>query len=70
MQACYFGLASAMFTFNVLLLLALRDKVYFQYLFWMLSMLMTVAVGSGLAKQFLWPEAVGWPPYTNALIDN
>lgn len=69
-QAGYFGIAFGMFTFNFLLLLALRDRIYLLYLVWMGCLLMTIAVGTGLAKQFLWPDSVVWASYANAFADN
>ena len=69
-QAGYFGIAFGMFTFNFLLLLALRDRIYLLYLVWMGCLLMTIAVGTGLAKQYLWPDSVVWASYSNAFADN
>ena len=69
-QAGYFGIAFGMFTFNFLLFLALRDRIYLLYLVWMASLLMTIAIGTGLAKQFLWPDSVVWASYSNAFADN
>lgn len=69
-QAGYFGIAFGMFTFNFLLLLALRDRIYLLYLVWMGCLLMTIAIGSGLAKQYLWPDSVVWSSYSNAFADN
>lgn len=69
-QAWYFGIACSMFTFNLLLLVALRDRIYLLYLVWIASLVMTITIGTGIAKQFLWPESVVWASYSNAFADN
>lgn len=69
-QAWYFGIACSMFTFNLLLLFALRDRIYLLYLVWIASLVMTITIGSGIAKEFLWPGSEVWASYSNAFADN
>jgi signal transduction histidine kinase len=59
-QAWYFGMATAMILFNLLLLISLRDVVYFYYISFAACMALGVAVQKGLAKEFLWPNAAQW----------
>ena len=59
-QAWYFGMALAMVLFNLSLFLALRDNIYLFYIAFVVSIVLTLASNNGLAKEFLWPEAVLW----------
>lgn len=69
-QAWYFGIACAMLAFNALLLLALRDRIYLLYTVWIVCITMTIGVGVGVAKLFLWPQSQWWASYANAVFDN
>lgn len=63
-QAWYFGMASAMVLFNLLLLAWLRDRVYFDYAGFTLTMALTLAAQNGLVKEFarlsdpLWSDLI------------
>lgn len=59
-QAWYFGLATAMIVFNLLLFLGLRDVVYLLYVNFAVCVVLSLASLTGLAKEFLWPEASLW----------
>lgn len=59
-QAWYFGMVLALVTFNLLLLMVLRDFNYFWYVFFATCLAVTVASTSGMASQFLWPHATYW----------
>lgn len=59
-QAWYFGMASAMILFNLLLFVALRDVIYLLYVGLVTSMALTLGTQNGLTKEFLWPGALGW----------
>ena len=59
-QALYFGVAVAMFLFNLFLFLVLRERMYLWYLAALSCMALTMAEQSGLAKEFLWPNAPYW----------
>lgn len=59
-QAWYFGMAAAMILFNLLLFVALRDRVYLYYVSFATCMALTLASQAGLAQEFLWPEATQW----------
>jgi signal transduction histidine kinase len=69
-QAWYFGIACAMLVFNALLLIALRDRIYLLYTVWIVCITMTIAIGVGVAKLFLWPHSQWWASYANAVFDN
>jgi two-component system, sensor histidine kinase LadS len=56
-QAWYFGIASAMILFNLLLFIELKDRVYFLYVAFVMGSAITIAAQNGLAQEFLWPEA-------------
>jgi diguanylate cyclase (GGDEF)-like protein len=56
-QAWYFGMATAMVLFNLLLFIELRDKVYLQYVLFVIGSAITIAAQNGLAQEFLWPDA-------------
>ncbi|MBC7702495.1 MAG: sensor domain-containing diguanylate cyclase [Rhodoferax sp.] len=59
-QVWYFGVASAMMLFNLLLFIALRDSVYLLYDGFVLFTALSVLAVSGLGKEFLWPNATLW----------
>lgn len=69
-QAWYFGIACAMLAFNALLFVALRDRIYLLYTVWIVCITMTIAIGMGVAKLFLWPHSQWWASYANAVFDN
>ena len=52
-QAWYFGMAAAMFLFNLMLFVALRDRVYGLYLAFLLCTAGTLAIKNGFAGAFL-----------------
>lgn len=61
-QAWYFGMASAMLLFNLLLFVTLRDAIYLLYVNAVLFMALAIAANNGLSKEFfpfdspLWSE--------------
>ncbi len=59
-QAMYFGVAAAMFLFNLFLFAVLRERMYLWYLAALTCMALTMAEMSGLAKEFLWPNSPNW----------
>ena len=59
-QGWYFGMASAMVLFNLLLWLAIRDRIYIYYVIFVLAMAVTVASKTGLGAQYLWPASLVW----------
>ena len=61
-QAWYFGIATAMFLFNLMLFVALRDRVYGLYLAFLLCTVGALSAKNGLAAQFL---GVGDPLASN-----
>ena len=58
LKAWYFGIATAMFLFNLMLFIALRDRIYLLYVSFVASTACTLAVKDGLAAQLL--PALGW----------
>ena len=59
-QAWYFGIASAMIVFNLLLFIALRDLIYLRYVLFMMAMAITIAAQNGLIKEFVFQDAPWW----------
>ena len=66
-QALFFGLASAMIVYNLLLFIGTRAAVYFWYVAFALCAALALADQNGLAKEFLWPDA---PPGLTAISVN
>lgn len=59
-QAWYFGMASAMILFNLLLFFALKDGVYLLYVSFVLCTALSISAVNGLGKEFLWPDTTLW----------
>ncbi|RCW72595.1 signal transduction histidine kinase [Pseudorhodoferax soli] len=59
-QAAYFGLAAALVVYNLLMLVTLRDAVYFWYCVFASAMALTISTVNGFAAEFLWPAASSW----------
>jgi two-component system sensor histidine kinase/response regulator len=59
-QAWYFGIATAMVLFNLLLFIALKDSIYLMYVAFVSLMAIAMGLQNGLGKEFLWPEAAVW----------
>ena len=59
-QAWYFGMVAAMALFNLMLFVALRDRLYLMYVAFVACVALTIASKSGLAAEFLWPEWLVW----------
>ena len=60
-QAWYFGMATAMLLFNLLLFAMLRDGTYLLLVSHIACSAVTFAALNGLGRQFLWPDASFWP---------
>ncbi len=59
-QAWYFGMATAMILFNLLLFVSLRDVIYLLYVNFVTIMALAFAEQSGLATEFLWTDSPRW----------
>lgn len=60
-QAWYFGMASAMILFNLMLYVGgVRDKIYLMYVGFGTCLMLTIAAKNGLAQEYLWPDATLW----------
>lgn len=59
-QAWYFGVVTAMVLFNLLLFIGLRDTVYLLYVSFVSCFALALAAEKGVAKEFLWPDALQW----------
>ena len=59
-HALYFGMLLALAAYNLLLYVALRERVFLYYVIFVIAV--GVGIGSiyGLAGQYLWPDAVEW----------
>lgn len=56
----YFGLLAGLFAYNLLLYLAVRDRVYLYYIAFVASMALAQLTTSGFGMQFVWPQQPGW----------
>ena len=56
-QAWYFGMASALILFNLLLFASLREPVYLSYAAFALLTALTISASNGMGQEFLWPRA-------------
>jgi diguanylate cyclase (GGDEF)-like protein len=56
----FYGLVAALFLYNLMLLLSLRDRIYLWYVLYVASFGIGLAVIDGYAFQYLWPESVWW----------
>ena len=59
-QAAYYGLAAGMILFNLLLFIALRDRIYILYVLFVSCMAITFIETSGWGKQFFWHDLPFW----------
>ncbi|MDD5214440.1 MAG: sensor histidine kinase [Methylococcales bacterium] len=59
-QALYFGMATTMLLFNLLLFLLLRDAIYLRYINSCFFIALTVSAQNGLFKEFLFPDSTFW----------
>ncbi|MDY0107152.1 MAG: diguanylate cyclase [Giesbergeria sp.] len=59
-QAWYFGMATAMVLFNLLLFVQLRDRIYIHYVVFALCMAFALAAQNGLVKEFLRLQSPLW----------
>ncbi len=61
----YYGIMLAMFLYNLVLFLALKDRVYLYYILYILWFSMLQLVWDGFAFQFLWPGRPDWDVRSN-----
>lgn len=59
-QAWYFGMATAMVLFNLLIFVWLRERIFLYYVAFALSMAFALAAQNGLVKQFMTFEPPWW----------
>lgn len=59
-QAWYFGMALAMALFNLMLFVGLKDRIYLQYVLFVVFAVLTIASKGGMASEFLWPGTLVW----------
>ena len=59
-QAWYFGMALAMALFNLMLFVGLKDRIYLQYVLFVIFVVLTIASKGGMASEFLWPGTLVW----------
>ena len=63
-QAVYFGLGVAMLAFNLLLFIALRDRIYLLYVTFLFFAMLVISTKNGLAAEFLWPARLVWSNFS------
>lgn len=54
------GLVIALFLYNLMLFVALRDRIYLWYVLYVASFGIGLAAFDGFGFQYLWPESVWW----------
>ncbi len=59
-QGWYFGMVLGMVVLNIFLFVMLREKLYLYYFISVICLALFVAEQHGLAKQYLWPNAILW----------
>lgn len=69
-QAWYFGMATAMILFNLLLFIALHDVIYLLYVSFVSCMTLTIASQNGLSKEFLWANTTLWSDISSFVSDS
>jgi diguanylate cyclase (GGDEF)-like protein len=69
-QAWYFGIATAMILFNLLLFIALRDMVYLWYVSFVSLMALVIATQNGLSKEFLLPNTLLWSDTSSFIVNS
>lgn len=69
-QAWYFGMATAMILFNLLLFIALRDALYLLYVSFVTLMALVIATQNGLSKELLWPNTTQWSDMSSLILDS
>ena len=60
MQGLYYGAMLIIAIYNLLLFMALRDRSYFYYVCFIVSIPLFWASATGQAYRFLWPDLVTW----------
>ncbi len=58
--ALYFGMLLALAGYNLLLFVALRERVFLSYVLFVIGMGIGIASIYGFGGQYLWPDAVEW----------
>jgi len=66
-QSMYYAMAIAMLLFNLLLFIALRDKMYLLYVGFVSVMALSMATQNGLSKEYFWPDAGAWSSIANSV---
>ena len=56
LQAWYFGMA----LFNLMLFITLRNRIYLVYVGFVLLVMLTMGIRSGMVSEFVWPRWVVW----------
>lgn len=58
--ALYYGALLALLTYNLLIFLSLRERVFLLYSLFAAAMGLGILAGNGIARQFLWPDGIAW----------
>ncbi|NBW48993.1 MAG: diguanylate cyclase [Betaproteobacteria bacterium] len=64
LHAWYYGMATAMLVFNLMLWVALRDRIYGYYVVFVGATALMLASKAGLASQYFWPGALVWSNFS------
>ena len=66
-HAWYFGIATALILFNLMLFISLKDSIYIYYIFSVAFMAISIAASYGLTKEYLWKDSVEWPNISSSV---
>jgi|GEM_PF-1348443 len=57
--ALFYGVIIAMILYNITLFISIKDKVYFYYVCYLLSIIVYASTQDGIGFQYLWPDMPG-----------
>lgn len=67
-QGGYFGLLLVLAVYNLALYVALRERAYLAYVGYALALALFMGNWTGLARQYLWPQAYEWQSYAGTVL--
>ena len=65
----YFGAMIAMFLFNLLIFVSIRDRSYLLYVLYLGTFTLNLFTREGLSYQWLWPQATLWNHYSLPILN-
>ncbi|OJH06849.1 MAG: ATPase [Alcanivorax borkumensis] len=65
----YFGAMVAIFLFNLLIFISIRDRSYLLYVLYLGTFTLNIFTREGLSYQWLWPQATQWNHYSIPILN-